>query len=126
HCLVSDSLEPLPLEEHPAIKSLSAFRDYYWEIFALAVTETFRFFGWHKRTLLVPFLYLVGAIVGFAILEGEVVREEILTALAFGLIPVAGLAVLVTLVNIIRAPYLFDSKRLSAQVTSEQGFQETL
>lgn len=113
YCPLSEPLKPLPLEEHPWLKSLRALRDYYAEFFSCVWRETRGFFGWNWRTALVPTLFLVGLIVAFFTLEGEVVRDELLTSLAFGLAPVGGLAVLITLVNIIRAPYLLDRERLS-------------
>src|SRR5688572_32668612 len=105
--------EPLPLEEHPWIKSLSGFCAYYGAFFRCVLSQTLHFFGWSKRTLLVPVLFVVGAIVALATLEGELVREEILTTLAFGLIPIGGLAVVVAVVNIIRAPWLLNSQAKS-------------
>lgn len=117
----NNSLEPLPLSEHPWIKSLRAFRTYYTDVFALAWAETIRFFGWNKRTLLFSLLWVVGAIAGLFTLEGPLVRDQILTTLVFVFAPVGVLTILLTIVNIIRAPQLLHLKQRLSSEEIEQG-----
>jgi hypothetical protein len=118
--------QPLPLSEHPSIKWLRAFQHYYAEILRFTWVETLHFFGWNKRTLLVPFLWVVGAITAFSTLDGPVVRDEILTAFAFGLIPVVALAVLVAVVNIVHAPYALAVNERAANDAINSTYAEQL
>jgi hypothetical protein len=113
---------PVPLEEHPALLRLGAFRRYWIRAFERALSETGKFFGWNRQTLLVPTLFVVGLLLGFYLLRGEQVLDQIITSFVFGLAPVGGLTILVLLVNLVRAPYLLDAqtKLQAAQVKINQ------
>jgi hypothetical protein len=68
------------------------------------VSDTIEFFGWNKRTLVVPFLWLIGAGIHWGLAGWEAVASELIIALVYGLIPVVGFAILLLLYNLMSAP----------------------
>lgn len=118
-----DPLEPISFGDLPVIRSLASFWEYYACVFKRAGKETLTFFGWNRRTLLLPVLFVVGVIVGLATLRGELVLDQILTTFVFGLVPVGALAVLITIVNLFRSPHLIHTdvtKQVDALVNGHQ------
>jgi hypothetical protein len=74
------------------------------DIWKRAWADTCDFFGWNKKSLLLPILWLAGAVVFYFWQGLEAVTGEIFVAIAFGLIPVGAFAILLLIWNLIRAP----------------------
>ncbi len=77
----------------------------YWQrVVIRAFGDTLSFFGWNRRTLALPALYIAGAAVHWGIAGWDAVVSEVLATLAYGLVPVGGFAVLLFVWNWIKAP----------------------
>ena len=78
-----------------------------------AFKDTKAFFGWNKRTLLLPLFWCGGGIFYWQWQGVEAMLEEVAVAIAFGLIPVGIFAFLLFIYNLIRAPVFlrFEKER---------------
>lgn len=77
-----------------------------------ATKDTLSFFGWNKRTLIVPILlWLLGAIIYYFWQGKQAMLEEITVAVSFALIPIGVFLLGLFLFHLIRAPVYIKWER---------------
>lgn len=77
---------------------------YIKRVIRKAGDDTLGFFGWNKKTLVFPALWLVGSLIYWAVAGWSAVMEELLKVVSFGLIPVGALVVFLYVYNLFAAP----------------------
>ena len=96
-------------------------------VFLRAWSETKGFFGWNKKTLIVPLLFLVGLILDNKIRGGISAFDELVVAVLYGLIPIFLFALFLMLINILRAPsgIYYEQQRVIAKLENELFIRDT-
>lgn len=86
-----------------------------------ALEDTKAFFGWNRKTLIHPFLYVVGLIVYYKLYGAEGVMGEVWHFIAFGLIPVGLFSIFLFYGNLARAPvYTKFEERMKPRLKIER------
>ena len=77
---------------------------YLKRVLRKAGDDTLGFFGWNKKTLVVPVFWAAGSLIYWNIAGWSAVMEELLTVVSFGLIPVGVFAALLFVWNLLATP----------------------
>ena len=86
--------------------SLTEYIAYYLSILTKAIKDTILFFGWNKRNLVWPLSIVSGFLVYWKWQGLDKVTEEIQVFISFILVPAGAFAILLFLINAIKAPFL--------------------
>lgn len=86
------------------------------EILFAAFNNTRCFFGWNRRSCIVPILFLAGATFQYIIFGFEAVMDEVILRILYVLAPIGGFTIVLFFWNIIKVPVKQIDKRQGTMI----------